>query len=318
VKSAAYKEITLQQLRSFCATARQGSLTAAAAALQLAQPTVWKQVHVLEQAFGSKLVEPHARGCRLTEAGEVLRRLLEPAVASLDLGGLQARFAEELGRINIHITVAGQSRLLADDLPTCLAAFVPHWPRARFTLRPANGDEIAGLVESGEASLGFTTFIENRGQYPHLSFEAWYELEVILLTPHDHPLAKQRRVRPEDLKPYPLINAATALRDTQAHGTLVKLGLYQTEPRWVEARYVSLIRPCVERGLGIALVPGLWPRQADPRLHERVMRRYFGPIPVYLVRHSGVNQHATVCAFAEEVRCRLAPRRKRANRERLK
>jgi DNA-binding transcriptional LysR family regulator len=179
---------------------------------------------------------------------------------------------------------------------------------------PSNGDEVAGPVERGEASLGFTTYIENRGQYPHLSFDAWYELEVILLTPRDHPLARQRRVRPEDLRPFPLVNATTALRDTQAHGTLVKLGLYQTEPRWVEARQAAVIRSCVEAGLGIALVPGLWPREAHPRLHERVMRRYFGPITVYLVRRSGVHRHAAVGAFAEEVRSQLGPRRKRARR----
>lgn len=314
MKSVAYKEITLQQLRSFCATARQGSLTAAAAALELAQPTVWKQVHTLEQAFGSKLIEPHTRGCRLTEAGKVLHRLLEPAVASLDLGELQARFAEAMCRTNVHITVAGQARLLADDLPSCLAAFVPRWPRARFTLRQTNGDEVASLVESGEASLGFTTYVENRGQYTHLSFEPWYELGVILLTPRDHPLARQPRVRLRDLKPYPLINARTALRDTQAHGTLVKLGLYETEPRWVEARYAAIIYSCVEMGLGIALVPGLWPREPHPRLHERAMHRDFGPIPVYLVRRPGVPQHPLVGEFAEEVRSRLATRPKRAAR----
>ncbi len=317
MKPAAYKDITLQQLRSFCATARQGSLTAAATALDLAQPTVWKQVHALEQTFGNKLIEPHARGCRLTEAGEVLHRLLEPAVASLDIGELQARFAEALGQTNIHITVAGQPRLLADDLPPCLAVFVPRWPRVRFTLRQANGDEVAALVESGEASLGFTTYIENRGQYPHLSFDPWYELEVILLTPRDHPLAQRRRVRPEDLKPYPLINATTALRDTQAHGTLIKLGLYETEPRWVEARQAAIIRRCVEMGLGIALVPGLWPRKASPRLHERAMHRYFGSIPVYLVRRSGVRQHAALGAFAEAVRSRLGSRRKKERRENM-
>ena len=56
----AYKDITLQQLRSFCETVRVGSLTAAADALGLARPTVWKQVHVLERQLGMLLLEPHA------------------------------------------------------------------------------------------------------------------------------------------------------------------------------------------------------------------------------------------------------------------
>jgi molybdate transport repressor ModE-like protein len=305
MKPAAYKDVTLQQLRSFCATARQGSLSAAAAALELAQPTVWKQVHALEQAFGHKLVEADPRGCRLTEAGKILRRLLEPAVAHLDLPALRSRFAEELGQSNIHLTVAGQISILAECLPPCIAAFVPAWPNVRFTLHQTLSHEVAALVESGEASLGFATYIENRDQFPHLRFDPWFELQMILLTPCGHPLARKRHVRPKDLKPYPLINAVTALCNTHVHSTLVKLGLYQTEPRWVEAHHAAIIRPYVERGLGIALLPGLGPGNTNPRLCERVMS-CFGPIPVYLTRRRDIHPHPAVSAFAEEVRRQLA------------
>ncbi len=51
-----YKEGRLQQLRSFCETARLGSLAAAAQALGLAEPTVWEQVHALERQFAAKPV----------------------------------------------------------------------------------------------------------------------------------------------------------------------------------------------------------------------------------------------------------------------
>src|SRR5207253_81830 len=115
------------------------------------------------------------------------------------------------------------------------------------------------VVDGGAADLGFTTHVENPAQHPFLSFDPWYRLEVILLTPRDHPLARQRRVRPEDLKPYPLVDAWTALHHVPAHDVLVRLGLYRTEPRWAEARNAEVIRRCVELGLGIALVVGLWP-----------------------------------------------------------
>jgi DNA-binding transcriptional LysR family regulator len=305
VKSTAYKDVTLQQLRSFCATARHGSFTAAAAALDLAHPTVWKQVHSLEQTFGAKLVEPHVRGCRLTEAGVILRDLTEPNVINLDVAELRARFGEALGHSNVAITIASTPRILADDLAPCIAAFVLQWPRVRFTLREANGDDVAALVENGAATFGFTTHVENRERFPALTLEPWYRLEIVLLTPRDHPLALKRRVRPEDLKPYPLVDAWNALRDTPAHGTLVELGLYRTEPRWVEARHVEVIRRCVESGLGIALVTALGPRKPNSVLHERVMH-CFGRVTVYRVSRKGVNQHAAIQAFGEEVRLRLS------------
>src|SRR5437763_1113049 len=92
------------------------------------------------------------------------------------------------------------------------------------------------------------------------------------------------------------------------------LGLYETEPRSVEARPASVLRRCVEMGLGVALVlavAGQPPPSPHATLHERPMGRYFGKVAVYLVRRLGVHQHPAVHAFAEEVRARLASRRKR-------
>src|SRR5579884_4013905 len=71
VKGHSYKDLTFQQLRSFCETVRLGGFAAAARALDLARPTVWQQVHALERRYGIKLVEPYARGCKLTEAGRI-------------------------------------------------------------------------------------------------------------------------------------------------------------------------------------------------------------------------------------------------------
>jgi molybdate transport repressor ModE-like protein len=105
-RSRSYKELTLQQLRSLCETARQGSFVAAAAALGLSQPTVWKQIHALEREFGAKLVEPHGRGCTMTAAGRLLVELVGPAVESI--AGARERFraarADEGEQLAVAVT----------------------------------------------------------------------------------------------------------------------------------------------------------------------------------------------------------------------
>ena len=78
----AYKEITLQQLRSFCETVWLGGLTAADS-LGLARPTVWKQVHALEHHLGVQLVAPHTQGCESTEAGRLLANIASPLVTGI-------------------------------------------------------------------------------------------------------------------------------------------------------------------------------------------------------------------------------------------
>ena len=96
-KGRAYKDTTFQQLRSFYETARLGSLSAAAASLGMAQPTVSQQVHALERQLGDQLVEPFGRGSRLTEAGRLLAELIGPAV--LSISSLKQAYHEARGQL---------------------------------------------------------------------------------------------------------------------------------------------------------------------------------------------------------------------------
>src|SRR5260370_1122989 len=112
-----YKELTLQQLRSLCETARQGSFVAAAKALDLSQPTVWKQVHALERKFGTKLVDPHGRGCALTAAGRLLVEMIGPAVESM--ATIHERFRAAWADEGEQLTVAVTPRMLLDEMASC-------------------------------------------------------------------------------------------------------------------------------------------------------------------------------------------------------
>src|SRR3989442_6963949 len=122
----AYKEMTLQQLRSFCETARLGSFSAAAAALGLSHPTVWKQVHALEREFGAQLVKPFGRGCQLTEAGRVLAELAAPVVAGMV--SLKQRFRDTVLQTPGRLTLATTPRILVEELPACLRGLEAHLP----------------------------------------------------------------------------------------------------------------------------------------------------------------------------------------------
>ncbi|WP_299844301.1 LysR family transcriptional regulator [uncultured Jannaschia sp.] len=57
------------RVRAFLVTAEEGSLSAAARALGLTQPTLGRQVEALEQELGVALFERHGRGLRPTPAG---------------------------------------------------------------------------------------------------------------------------------------------------------------------------------------------------------------------------------------------------------
>lgn len=64
--------MNLKQLRYFQAIAEHGSISRAAANLNVAQPAISRHIQQLEHELGTKLLQRHARGVSLTDAGEKL------------------------------------------------------------------------------------------------------------------------------------------------------------------------------------------------------------------------------------------------------
>src|SRR3982750_326694 len=76
--------MTLQQLQYFLAACREGSFSAAAAGMHLAQPSLSEQVRRLETELGVALFQRVGRGLVPTEAGHVLREHAERIVAATE------------------------------------------------------------------------------------------------------------------------------------------------------------------------------------------------------------------------------------------
>ncbi len=308
-RGPAYKEMTLQQLRSFCETARLGSLKAAADVLGLAHPTVWQQVHALERELATRLVEPHGRGCRLIAEGELLAKLASPLVAGFN--ALPRDFQEASAQVRPRLTVATTQRTLIEDLRPVIVAFEQRFPDVLLRLREVTTEEVIAQVESGAADLGLTAHSVPASLHARLRFEPAYELDLILVTPRDHPLARKRRLGPKDLLPFPLVNAPGNIPDPAINSILGKLGVFETEPRRVEAHYTATICHCVELGFGIGLIVGLPSRVSNRRLHERSMSRHFGRLTVNLVWRKGTQVSGLARAFADTVKTQLS--RKKAH-----
>jgi DNA-binding transcriptional LysR family regulator len=305
-----YKEVRLQQLRSFCETARLGSLTAAAASLGLAQPTVWEQVHALERDFDTVLIQREPHGCRLTEAGRLLAEMAAPLVAGID--SLKHRLQAAQANAVSRLTVAATQRILVEDLPATIAHFEQRHPHVHLCLVEQRVEQIPLLIESGEADLGLTTESATDPPSPWLVFEPCYELELFLVTPREHPLAQRHRLRLEELVAYPLVNAADGIPDPVITARLNKLGVFQTGPRRVEAYYSAVIRRYVEMGFGIGLVLGLPGHGVSSNLHERSLSQHLGRVTINLVSRAGTLEYEPARSFARILRSLVRPRRNRA------
>jgi molybdate transport repressor ModE-like protein len=295
-----YKQVTFQQIRSLCESLRLGSFSAAAESLGISHPTVLGQVHALERLLGATLVETHARGCRPTIEGMRLAEMAAPLVAGID--SLAASFQQTRAHEEIRLVVGASARTLVEDLPGCIVEFMRRWPNVRLTLEELKVEDVPRAVETGQVDLGLAHTNSADPGNAWVAFEPAYELDVVLITPKDHPLARRRRVRASDLSAYPLVNARPGILDPRIGISLEMLGAFDTGPRRVEASFAAGVRRYVELGFGIGIVARHPSQERSPHVHERSMGREFGTLKMYLVWKNRTLQPRHARDFADLVK----------------
>lgn len=172
------------RMRLLVEIGRRGSLSAAARAIGIGQPSASQHLRLLEAAAGQRLVERDGRGSRLTEAGRVLAARAAEALAALTIGeeelaelaGLRtgtlhigastspgvyvladtlACFRREHPAIALEVEIAASDaivqRLLAGSLQLALVGASPEDERIR--LEPFLEDELVGVARPGTVPL---------------------------------------------------------------------------------------------------------------------------------------------------------------------
>jgi len=136
----------LRHLRYLVAVAEEGTVTAAAERLHVAQPGVSAQLRQLERELGEPLLARSSRGMALTEAGTAVLPFARAALAAVD--GARLAVDELKGLVRGQVTVGMAPSLAATDLPELLAEFREAHPAVEVSLREGTSAELlAGLVD---------------------------------------------------------------------------------------------------------------------------------------------------------------------------
>jgi molybdate transport repressor ModE-like protein len=130
---------------------RQGSVSAAARAMGIGQPTASEHLRLLEAAAGQRLVERNGRVSRLTEAGRVLAAHAAQALTTLATGEeeLHALAGLEAGTIHIGASTTPGVYLLPDTL----GCFRREHPNVVVEVEIASTGEILDRLRSGRIHL---------------------------------------------------------------------------------------------------------------------------------------------------------------------
>jgi DNA-binding transcriptional LysR family regulator len=140
--------------RYFVAVAEQGSVRAAARALNVAASAISRQLILLEAQLGIALFDRSGRTLELSPAGEVLLRGLRAAAQGHEetLDHLNALRGLKRGRVR----VATVESISVSVLPDIFVAFANAYPGIELTITVAGSDAVTELVHDHHADIGFT------------------------------------------------------------------------------------------------------------------------------------------------------------------
>src|ERR687886_2043622 len=146
------------RLRLLVEVGRRGSISAAADACRMGQPSATKHLKTLEAAVGARLVERDGRSSRLTEAGEVVAahglRVLDTLEAMQE--DLRALRGAERGTLTLAASTTPGSYVL----PSILQCFADRHPNVDVDVVIGSSRWVAERVAHRDVSLGLAGELE--------------------------------------------------------------------------------------------------------------------------------------------------------------
>ena len=264
--------------RAFLVTAEEGSLSAAARALGMAQPTLGRQVDALEQELGVVLFDRVGRGFTLTPSG---LELLDHVRAMGDAAN------------RVALTAAGQSQSIEGTI--CIAASETHaailLPPIIAKLRRAEPGIHIEIVASAKAS-------DLRRREADIALRNFFPTEPDLIAKKVRDVPARLYATPSYLErignprlPHDLRQADFISIDSS--GVFLKglnaLGLNLTERNFpIMTENYLVMWELVKHGLGIGIQDGNI-GDAEPRVKRALPELEPLMFPIWLVAHRELN-----------------------------
>ena len=240
--------VTFRQLRLFLALADTGSVSAAARATHVTQPTASMQLREVADAVGVPLYEVVSRRVHLTQAGHELARTARAMVDEWASFGQRIDAMKGLTRGRLRVAVVSTAKYF---VPRLLGTFCARHPDIDISLEVLNRD---GVVARLRENLDDLYVMSMPPADVELDDEIFMPNPLVAIAPAAHPLAARRR-------PF----ALEALRDERfihrepGSGTRMATEAHFRAQGFVPRVRLELgsneaIREAVAGGLGIAVL----------------------------------------------------------------
>ncbi len=239
----------LRQLTALVTVAEVGSVSRAAELLHLAQPTVTRQIRLLEEEIGLPLFDRHRLGMVPTEAGDVLVERARRALSEIERA--RAELRPSPGGVTGIVTV-GLLESVVDLLAVPLTrAVTTRFPNVELRLLTAYSGHLQDWLDEGEVDM---TLLYNLTTTPSVTVTPLLTERLWAVAPPDSELRGLDDIGYDQVAGQPLVlpvrgHGLRTLVDQMRAGSSVR-------PR-VVAEVNSLIaqKALVSDGLGWTILP---------------------------------------------------------------
>lgn len=190
----------LKRLEYFLKIADLGSLNRATDYLRISQPSLSRQMRLLEEELGVQLFKRHRRGMQLTLEGEELQQRLKGPIRQVGLALHEVRSLSGAAAGEVTIGMLTSTALIfAARLALRVAQSDPH---IRLRIVEGFAGNFVRALEGGELDIALLY-----GPSSHWQFSAETILveDLVLTGPADSSLSADEPVQFKDLAAYPLI-----------------------------------------------------------------------------------------------------------------
>lgn len=231
--------------RAFVAVAHHGSLSAAARALGVSQPTISSQMAALERQSQVELFHRQGYRMSLSSAGHKLLSLAQKLIALESEAEFFLRDSGKLHQGELKIGAVGPFHVIE-----MVAAYRARHPGMQLSIRMGNSQQVLHDLERYTTDVAVLAGLYER---PELTVREYARHAIILFAHVDHPFAQRAQVDLHELQGQPLLlREQGSTTRTTMENALLAAGVQPRRSLEIGSR--EAIREAVARGLGLGAV----------------------------------------------------------------
>lgn len=240
--------VTLRRMEVLVAVVEEGSFAAAADRFGIAQPSVSAHIMAIEKEIGGQIfVRRRGRKPLLTEIGRSVLQHARELLAEAD--DMRAEVIKIRGETGQQVVLSCQRSLANFVLKKEITDFALSRPDIQLVLRIGKQEDVFAEVRDGLADVG--CFLGNE-DIRGMRAEIIGREKLVLIASPDHPLARRKRIKPQDVARYDFVGPPPSSQFGRGVSKLLaNAGIAHVKVA-AQATEYQFLREFVAAGVGIA------------------------------------------------------------------